>query len=75
MARLNAKARKALPSGDFAGPNRSFPTNDEAHIRAAVREEKFASPATKARINARASAAGVGGDGDVFMPHHKATKV
>ena len=75
MARLNAKARKALPSADFAGPNRSFPMNDKAHIRAAVREEKFASPATKARINARAKAAGVGGDGDVFMPHHKATQV
>lgn len=77
MARLNAKQRKALPSGDFAGPGRSFPMNDMAHIRAAVREEKFASPATRARINARAKAAGVdvGGDGDLFMPHHRATKV
>jgi hypothetical protein len=75
MARLSAKQRKALPASDFAGPDRSFPMNDAVHIRAAVREEKFASPATKAKINARAKAAGVGGDGDVFMPHHKATKV
>lgn len=77
MARLSAKQRKALPSGTFAGPGRSFPMNDMSHIRAAVREEKFASPATKAKINARAKAMGVdvGGDGDVFMPHHKATTV
>jgi len=33
--------------------------NDKAHIRAAVREEKFASPCTKKKINARAKAAGV----------------
>lgn len=77
MSRLNAKQRKALPSSDFAGPGRSFPMNDMNHIEAAVREEKFASPATKAKINARARAAGVnvGGDGNLFMPHHKATKV
>lgn len=77
MSKLSASERKALPKGDFAGPGRSFPMNDMNHIRAAVREEKFASPATKAKINARARAAGVdvGGDGDLFMPHHKATKV
>ncbi len=77
MGRLTGKQRKALPKADFAGPGNSFPMNDMAHVRAAVREEKFASPATKAKINARAKAAGVsvGGDGDVFMPHHKATKV
>lgn len=33
--------------------------NDKAHVRAAVREEKFASPATRKKINARARAAGV----------------
>jgi len=77
MARLTSKQRKSLPSGDFAGPGRSFPMNDESHIRAAVREEKFASPATRARINARAKAAGVnvGGDGSVFAEHHNATQV
>lgn len=77
MARLNAKQRKALPAGDFAGPGRSFPMNDMAHIRSAVREEKFADPATRAKINARAKAAGVnvGGDGKVFADHHQATGV
>ena len=59
MARLTAGQRKKLPAKAFAGPNRSFPMNDKNHIRAAVREEKFADPATKARINARARAAGV----------------
>lgn len=77
MARLTSKQRKALPSSDFAGPGRSFPMNDQAHIEAAVREEKFASPATKAKINARARRAGVdvGGDGKVFADHHAATEV
>jgi len=77
MARLTSRQRKAMPSGDFAGPGRSFPMNDTAHIDAAVREEKFASPATRAKINARARAAGVnvGGDGNVFAEHHKATQV
>ncbi len=77
MARLSAKQRKALPAGDFAGPGDSFPMNDMAHVRAAVREEKFASPATRAKINARARAAGVdvGGDGKAFADHHNATEV
>ena len=77
MSKLSAKQRKAMPSGEFAGPGRSFPMNDVTHARMAVSMEKYASPATKAKINARAKAMGVdvGGDGDVFMPHHKATKV
>lgn len=77
MARLTARQRRALPKGDFAGPGESFPMNDMAHIRAAVREEKFASPATRAKINARAKTAGVdvGGDGKTFADHHNATPV
>jgi len=59
MAKLSAAQRKKLPAKAFAGPNRSFPMNDMNHIRAAVREEKYADPATKARINSRARAAGV----------------
>ena len=73
MARLKAAQRKKLPARDFAGPGRSFPMNDMSHIRAAVREEKFASPATRARINRRAEAAGV--KVSVFAPHHNATEV
>lgn len=77
MSKLSAKQRKALPKSDFAGPDRSFPMNDVNHIRAAVRLEKYASPATRAKINARARAAGVsvGGDGKVFADHHQATHV
>lgn len=37
MARLTAKARKAIPSKDFAGPGRSFPIENKAHAVAAER--------------------------------------
>lgn len=60
MARLTAKQRKKLPSSAFAGPDRSFPMQDKAHIRAAKSLERFASPATKKKIDAKARAAGVG---------------
>ena len=60
MARLTAAQRKKLPSSAFAGPGRSFPMEDKSHIRAAKSLERFASPATKKKINARARAAGVG---------------
>ena len=59
MARLTAAQRKKLPKKSFAGPGRSFPMNDKAHARKAVQLEKFASPATKKKINARAKAMGV----------------
>lgn len=77
MARETAAQRRKMPASEFAGPGKSFPMNDMTHIRDAVREEKFASPATRAKINRRARAAGVdvGGDGSVFMPHHNATEV
>ena len=35
MAKLTAKTRKALPSGDFAGPGRTYPDEDRAHAIAA----------------------------------------
>ena len=63
MARLTAAQRKKIPASKFAGPNRSFPMQDKAHIRAAKSLERFASPATKKKINARAKAAGVGTKG------------
>ena len=59
MAKLTAKQRKKLPAKSFAGPGRSFPMNDKTHARAAVQMEKFASPATKKKINARAKTMGV----------------
>ena len=36
MARLSKKARAKMPSKEFAGPHRSFPTNDRAHDMAAI---------------------------------------
>ena len=60
MARLTAAQRRKLPASDFAGPDRSFPINDAAHAKAAKSLERFASPATKARINKMAASKGVG---------------
>lgn len=37
MAKLSTAARKKLPGKDFAGPGRSFPEEDDAHKRAAIR--------------------------------------
>lgn len=56
MAKLTTKARKALPSSAFAGPGRSYPVEDKAHARnAKARAAQFASPALKARVDARAN--------------------
>lgn len=57
MARLTAKARKALPAKTFAGPGRSFPINDKAHARAAlidVGRAKGLTSGEKAKIRSRA---------------------
>ena len=31
MAKLTTKARNAIPTKEFAGPDRSYPVNDHAH--------------------------------------------
>lgn len=31
MAKLTAKARKQIPTAEFAGPNRSYPIPDASH--------------------------------------------
>lgn len=55
MAKLDAAARKQLPARDFAGPDRSYPIPDRAHaIAAKSRAAQFASPALKAKIDAKA---------------------
>jgi hypothetical protein len=36
MAKLTTKARKALPSKSFAGPDRSFPIQDKVHAQKAL---------------------------------------
>ncbi len=56
MAKLTTKARKALPNSAFAGPGRSYPVEDKAHARnAKARAAQFASPALKARVDAKAN--------------------
>lgn len=54
MAKLNAKKRNALPSSAFAGPDRSYPIEDESHARNALaRASQHASPELKAKIRAK----------------------
>lgn len=58
--KLTIKRRKAMPSSDFAGPNKSFPISDKEHARLAVggatRSEHAGniSHATAQKIQARA---------------------
>lgn len=53
MAKLTARARKAIPSRDFAGPDRSYPIEDKSHARNALsRVSQNGSPALKAKVRA-----------------------
>lgn len=54
MARLTAKARKAIPTKSFAGPGRSYPIEDPNHARAALSMvSKYGSPAVKSEVRAK----------------------
>jgi len=35
MGKLDAAERRAIPTREFAGPDRSYPVNDKNHARAA----------------------------------------
>lgn len=52
---LSYKARQKLPKGAFCGPDRSYPTQDAAHVRSAFqRLSQFGrkmSPALRKRIH------------------------
>lgn len=51
MAKLTAKKRNALPSGDFAVPGRRYPINDPNHARNALaRVSQYGSPTEKAEV-------------------------
>lgn len=62
MAKLTTKARKNLPAGAFAGPDRSFPIPDKKHAadaKARASEGVHQGSITKsveARIDAKADA-------------------
>lgn len=54
MAKLTTKARKAIPSKEFAGPDRSYPIEDESHARNALaRVSQFGTEALKQRVRAK----------------------
>jgi len=54
MAKLTAKARNAIPTKNFAGPDRSYPIEDASHARNALsRVSQHGSPALKARVRAK----------------------
>lgn len=58
MAKLTAKTRSKIPSSKFADQkDRKFPLQDKKHIAAAESYERYASPSTKAKINAAANKA------------------
>jgi len=51
MAKLTTAKRKAIPSKDFAGPDRSYPINDASHARNALsRVSQHGSPVLKSRV-------------------------
>ena len=57
MAKLTAAARKAIPTKNFAGPDRSYPINDRSHAANALsRVSQFGSPALKAKVRAKVHA-------------------
>ena len=58
MARLTAKARKALPSSSFAEPGkRKYPVEDPAHARNALsRVAQRGTPAEKQEVRAKVRA-------------------
>lgn len=54
MAKLTAKARKAIPTSSFAGPDRSYPIEDASHARNALsRVSQFGSSQLKAKVRAK----------------------
>lgn len=62
MAKLTAKARKAMPQSKYAGANKTFPINDPTHARLAISGATRAknagniSASTEAKIKAKARA-------------------
>jgi hypothetical protein len=57
--RLTVDARKALSGSDFAGPDRSFPIEDDDHARAALMDvghDKKLTSSEKATVRRKAKA-------------------
>lgn len=57
MEKLTTKARKAIPTGEFALPGRRYPIEDKSHARNALsRVSQFGSSAEKSKVRARVHA-------------------
>jgi hypothetical protein len=57
MAKLTTKARKAIPTKEFALPGRRYPIEDALHARAALsRVSANGTPAEKAKVRAKVHA-------------------
>ena len=54
MAVLTAARRKKIPTGEFAGPDRSYPIPDASHARNALsRVSQFGTADLKAKVRAK----------------------
>ena len=54
MADLTAKGRKAIPTKNFAGPDRSYPIEDASHARNALaRVSQHGSPKVQSEVRAK----------------------
>ena len=57
MAKLTAKARKAISGSDFALPGRRYPIEDASHARNALaRVSQHGTPAEKATVRRKVKA-------------------
>ncbi len=55
--KLTTAARKAIPTKNFAGPDRSYPIADASHARNALaRVSQHGSPALKAKVRSKVHA-------------------
>jgi hypothetical protein len=54
VAKLTAKTRKAIPTKDFAGPDRSYPIPDKSHARNAL--ARAAGKPVAAKVKAKVKA-------------------
>jgi hypothetical protein len=52
MAKLTTAKRKAIPTSQFAGPDRSYPIHDRSHAANAKARVSNKSPALKAKVDA-----------------------
>ncbi len=67
--KLTTEARKQIPGGQFAGPNRSFPIADKSHARAALSMAHYASNpgAIRAAVHAKYPSIGKAGHMSGFV--------